>query len=543
MRGLLVFIWEQWRQTNKALAIVFGGLVLYAFFAWKFHSLLYYIFSLSQGLVVSAAHLPALGAVVLLLLQEDRGRVGFSYPRRMLVLPAHTFALVAAPLIFRLAIIAFFGFATGWVCDTFVMDAYFKGPEILLLMTLVAAMHAFVFLACGYGAATGTAIFLAAFLLGLPGLNVFLQNTIENLGLPSPVPVEYMLPDIGYGGIPAALIVFPYWLFVAYMGARHARSEVAEDPVGGLVRVATRITYFDRERTEFSSPEAAQQWLEWRRGAYLFPWLAFALGLVLLLVLPNGADAVEQRFVISFFVLGVSPAVVASLVGYVVTRPGSDYQWFVGARPLDTATIARARLRAGIKAVIWAYVLLGALFVVSFKLMFRGAAIIPSLVADLHSITSTQGPMGEGVRALALLSVFAVLTSWSLFWLARVAGVVVWVAAGVVALWFYLKGGALYRFDSSLDSVITPITPGILTMAAFAGVSGICAIAVAVWRGYIRVPALVGSLAVWLALIFLGLRLESFISFGGPLVLGAWLMLPFIPLASVPLALEWQRHR
>ncbi len=77
MRGLLVFIWEQWRQTNKSLAIVFAGLVLYAFIAWKFNSLLFYIFSKSQGLVVSAAHLPALGAVVLLLLQEDRGRVGF----------------------------------------------------------------------------------------------------------------------------------------------------------------------------------------------------------------------------------------------------------------------------------------------------------------------------------------------------------------------------------------------------------------------------------------------------------------------------------
>ena len=543
MRGLLVFIWEQWRQTNKALAIVFSGLVLFALFAWKFGSLLFYIFSNSQGLVVSSAYLPALGAVVLLLLQENRGRVGFSYPRRMLVMPAHTFALVAAPLLYRLAIIALFGYSTGWVCDAFLKEVYFKGPEILLLMTLVASIHALVFLTCGYGAATGTAIFLVAFLVGLPGLNVFLQYTILSIGIPSPIPSTFVMPDIGYGGIPTALRVFPYWFFVAYFGARHARSESAEDPVGGLVRIATRITYFDRERTEFSSPEAAQQWLEWRRGAYLFPWFAFALGLVLVLVLPGAAGAIEQRFVISFFLLGVSPAVVASLVGYVVTRPGSDYQWFVGARPLDTATIARARLRAGVKAVGLAYVLLGGLFIVSFKIMFWGEAIIPSLVTDFHNITSTQGPLGESLRAVALLSVFAVLTSWSLFWLARVGGVVVMVSGAAVVSWLYLKGGGLYAFDTDTGAVTSPVTPGILIMAGIAGTLGVCAIAAAMWRGYIRVPVLAGSLIAWLLLIFLGLQLESVIPFGGPLVIGAWMLLPFIPLASIPLTLEWQRHR
>ncbi|MCL4216596.1 MAG: hypothetical protein KJ052_06280, partial [Candidatus Hydrogenedentes bacterium] len=306
---------------------------------------------------------------------------------------------------------------------------------------------------------------------------------------------------------------------------------------------ATRITYFDRERTEFSSPEAAQQWFEWRRGAYLFPWFSFALGLALVLVLPNAAGAIEQRFIISFFVLGVAPAVVASLVGYVVTRPGSDYQWFVGARPLDTATIARARLRAGLKAVLWAYVLLGMLFVVSFKIMFWGDPIIPSVVADFHTITSTHGPFGEGLMAVALLSAFAVLTSWSLFWLARMAGVAVMLSGAAIASWLYLKGGGLYAFDADTGTVTSPITPGILLMAGIAAALGVCAIVAAMRRGYIRVPVLAGSLIAWLLLIFLGLRLEAVIPFGGPLVIGAWMLLPFIPLASIPLTLEWQRHR
>ncbi|MCC6153313.1 MAG: hypothetical protein IT367_06120 [Candidatus Hydrogenedentes bacterium] len=542
MRSLIVFIWEQWRQTNKALAIVFSGLVLYGLIAWQLDRLLKYAFSNSYGLMLSAAHLPVLGAVVLLFLQENRGRVGFAYPRRMLVLPAHTFSLVAAPLIYRLCVIGLFAFATGWVCDAFIADVYFKGPQILLLLTLVAALHAFVFLICGYGASTGTAIFIAAFIVGLPGLNVFIQSTILNFGLPNPkIPPIYTVPDIGFGGLPFAFLLIPYWFAVAYVGARHARSEVAEDPVGGLVRFATRITYFGEERDEFPSPEAAQQWLEWRRGAYLFPWLAFALGLILVVALPAASEAQERRFVISFFVLGVSPAVVASLVGYIVTRPGNDYQWFVGARPLLTATIARARLRAGIKALIWAYVLLGVLFLVAFKVMFWDQPIVPSLVSDLHNITSTEGTVRQGIPILAMLAVLAALTSWSLFWLARVAGVVVMFVAAGVSIWLYLKGGGLYSFGP--NGVTTPMTPGITAMAATSGLLGVAAIGVALWRKYISIPLLIGAVACWAVLVFLGMKLRGTVDIGSPLVVGAWMLLPFIPLASVPLTLEWQRHR
>ncbi len=543
MRSLIVFIWEQWRQTNKALAVVFSGLVIYALVAWQLERLLKYAFANSYGMALSAAHLPALGAVVLLFLQENRGRVGFAYPRRMLVLPAHTLSLVAAPLIYRLCVIGLFVYCTGWVCDAFISDVYFKGPQILLLMTLVAALHAFVFLICGYGASTGTAIFIAAFIAGLPGLYVFVQSTILNFGLPNPeVPPTYEVPDIGFGGLPFAFLVIPYWFVVAYVGARHARSEVAEDPVGGLVRFATRITYFGGERDEFASPEAAQQWLEWRRGAYLFPWLAFALGLILVVALPAAAEAQERRFVVSFFVLGVSPAIVASLVGYIVTRPGNDYQWFVCARPLLTATIARARLRAGIKAVIWAYVLLAVLFLIAFKVMFWDQPIIPSLVGDLHNITSTEGTVRQGIPILAMLAVLAVLTSWSLFWLARAAGAVVMVVAVGVSIWLFIKGGGLYTFGPD-GTVTTPMTPGIIAMAAMSGALGVAAIGVALWRKYISIPLLIGAVVCWAVLVFLGLRLRGIVDIGSPLVVGAWMLLPFIPLASVPLTLEWQRHR
>ncbi|MBM3290697.1 MAG: hypothetical protein FJY92_11145 [Candidatus Hydrogenedentes bacterium] len=542
MRGFLVFIWEQWRQTYKGLAAVFAALVVFGLGAWKFTDLLLYVFSKSVALVVGSAYLPTLGAIALLFLQESRGRIGFAYPRRMLVLPAHTFTLVAAPLVYRLAVVAAFGYATGWLNDTFLKDLYFAGPQVLTLMYLTAAIHAFVFLTCGYGASTGTALFAGAFAVGFPGLLYLYRNVNTNMSIPSEILSDYIPPDLGYGGVPVAVALIAYWAVVAYLGARYARSEVAEDPVGGMVRVATRITYFDRDRSEFASPEAAQQWLEWRRGAYLFPWISLALGILLVLTLQMPGEKMLDRFLVSFNVLVIAPAVIASLVGYLLTRGGNDYQWFVGARPLSTATIAQARLRAGIKAMIWAYVLLGLLFVITFKVKFPHDPMLASLVEGLRSITSTDGPFGEGVVLLLFVSMVAVLTSWSLLWLARSAGAVVWIAFAVVSVWFY-SSGAVYQYNPETKQFESPTTPFIFAMAACLGIAGACAIATAVWRGYIRPVTLIAVLAVWAAIALAGYRMSFAIDLGGPWVLAACALLPLVPLASIPLTLEWQRHR
>ncbi|HRI89393.1 MAG TPA: hypothetical protein PK869_14065, partial [Candidatus Hydrogenedentes bacterium] len=169
MRSTAIFIWEQWRQTAKGLAVVLSMLGIFSLLVWQFRDLVLYIFALNESLVIGTAYLPALGAAVLLFLQENRGRIGFSYPRRMLVLPAHTFALVAAPLLYRLVIIGLFGLATGWVCDQFIRDVFFTLPQVWILMTLVAAAHAMVFLTTGFGAGTGTAIFFATCLAASPG--------------------------------------------------------------------------------------------------------------------------------------------------------------------------------------------------------------------------------------------------------------------------------------------------------------------------------------------------------------------------------------
>ncbi|HRK35940.1 MAG TPA: hypothetical protein PLJ47_15195, partial [Candidatus Hydrogenedentes bacterium] len=433
--------------------------------------------------------------------------------------------------------------ATGWVCDQFIRDVFFTLPQVWILMTLVAAAHAMVFLTTGFGAGTGTAIFFATCLAASPGYTFLFGLVRSHLSLPSPLPPEYAVPDIGLGGLPIALLLLAFWFVVAYVGARHARSEVPEDPVGRVVRILQRVTYFDRERAEFRSPEEAQRWLEWRRGAYLLPWVALLIGILLTFSFRITAGQLENRFTISFYLLAVAPALVASLVGYTVTRAGSDYQWFVGARPLKTELIARARLRAGIKAIFWAYALLLVVFIVTFKWRYPAEPIVGSLVQDLQVITSTSGPYAQGLMLLSFMGVATVLGVWALFWLARISGFFVWMAGLAVAIWRFYAGG-LYLIDPVTGTFTSPMSVFITTISIMMGIAGFIAIAVAVYRGYLGPLKTVCIALLWAGMLAGALSFESTLNFGGPpFVVACWVLLPFVPLASVPLALEWQRHR
>lgn len=542
MRGFGVFLWEQWRQTHKGLGFVGATLLVYALLLLFVRQLIYFIFSLNIPIVVGAAYLPAIGAIVLLFIQENRGRVGFAYPRRMLVLPVPTYVLVGVPLVYRLAVIAAFATATGWVCDTLVRDLFFSMPQVMSLLILTTAAHALVFLVCGYGAATGAAIFAACFLLSLPIARIPFHAVITNINIPQPLPEGYVPPIIGMEVVWAGLACMAFWFLAAYQGARYARSEVAEDPVGGFVHLATRLTYFDRDRAQFPSAESAQTWLEWRRGAYLFPWLSLLLGLVLLLSFQAVAGQLETRFVLSLNLFALAPAVVACLVGYTITRSGSDYLWFVGARPLTTAAISRARLKAGVKAILWGYALLVPAYVIAFKLQFPGEPIIPSLVQDLRVITSTQGPFAEGLALLAFLSIATVLGVWALFWLARSAGVMVWPAGVVVAVW-YAMAGEVYSDPSQTGLFTTPTMVFLWSMSGLLGFMAAATILTAFYRRYFKAITLAAVAVAWMALILLAHSLSNIVSLGGPLLIAMWLLLPFVPLASIPLTLEWQRHR
>jgi hypothetical protein len=441
-------------------------------------------------------------------------------------------------------VVALFAYAAGWLSDVVIKEIYYPGPQVWMMLIGVAAAHALTLLVCGYGAGTGTALFAIAVFVSLPVMRVAFSAMATNINIPSPLPNEYEPPVIGYTPVWAALGSLAFWFVAAFIGARQARREVPEDPVGKLVRLAQHMTYLEREHAVFKSPEAAQRWFEWRRGAYLFPWMSLGLGLTLLLTFNVVLEQLEMRFVVSFNLLVVAPAIVASLVGYVMTRSTNEYNWFVGARPLSTAMIARTRLQAGAKAVAWAYLLLAIAFVIANKLKFPSEPILASLVHDLRVMTSTQGPFSQGAALLAFMAVGAVLASWTLFWIARAAGVFVWIAGMLVAGWYYTAGSLyVYQEAGASSQFVTPMTVFIWGMSVLLGAAAVTTLAAGVIRGFVRGGTLAGLVLCWVGLAASAWLLFRLLDFGSPALVVVWLLLPLVPLASVPLTLEWQRHR
>jgi hypothetical protein len=537
-------MWEQWRQTWKGLLLLAASLALFAFLTWQFHSLILYIFAKNGNLMVGTAYLPALGAAALLFLQENRGRVGFGYPRRMLVLPARTFILVGSPLLYRLAVVALFALGAGLISGHLVKELYYISPAIILLMIAVAAIHAAIFLVTGYGAATGFTVLLLCVLATSPLLGYVYEGLATTLSIPRILRRNgFTPPELNPRMYWAGAMCIVFWFFAAYWGARRARSEVAEDPVGLLVRKVQHAAHLGGGDDEFKSADQAQVWFEWGRGLYLFPWLSLGLGLLLALTFRMTSAGPETRFLLVAYLLAVAPAIIACLLGYTITRSSNDYNWFIGARPLSTRVIAKARLVAGMKAVGFGYVLLLIAFLISYRVFFPKEAMLQSLVRDLRVMTSSDGSMGEGLVLVALMAIVSILASWSLLWIARAAGVLVWLAGVAVAGWFYFfSGGRVYQFTEGA-TVVTPTEIFIKGMSYFLGAVIVITLATAIRRRMVAPIALGICSVIWLALLLAARSVSDDVDFGNPVMTAVWLSLPFVPLASIPITLEWQRHR
>ena len=539
-RGTGILIWEQARQTWKGVLALAATLVFFALLITQFRDLMLYIFAKNANLMVGTAFLPVIGAAGLLFLQEARGRVAFAYSRRMLVLPVHTYVLAGAPLLYRLFVTALLAAGASWIAGHVIKEIFWITPTTLLLLIAVAAVHALVLLVCGYGSGTGVALFIVCFLLTSPLLYPVYSAVQSNLSIPVSVDDPEDIPVITNAYIGAAIALLAAWAIAGYIGVRQARREVAEDRVGAALRTLQHKAF--REGVDFDSAERAQSWYEWRRGAYLFPWLALALGLVLTFAFRITAERVETRFLVAANLLGIAPAVVACLVGYAVTRSASDYQWFVCARPLSTQAIARARLRAGIRAIGLGYTFLFIAFIACYKILFPSQPMLHSLAEDFRIMTTTNGSDTESIATLGVLAALSITATWTLFWIARSAGVVVWFAGAIVSGWAYFAG-SLYVMDPETGMFVTPASVFVKGMSYVLGFVAVTVFAVAIRKGYLRPAATALIVATWLVLCLVAYRYADMLPYSEPLLIGTWMILPFVPLASIPLTLEWQRHQ
>ncbi len=557
MRAFTTLLWEQWRQTWRGLALIAGALFGYWLLLILVERLVFIIFSNNPRIALAAAYVPVAGAVGLLFMQESRSQIGFAYPRRMFWLPVHTYALVGAQFLYKIAVIALLAAAAGWICATEIKLTFAIMPQVVMFTGMAATLLGMVFLVCGYGTGTGLALFVPAAAISILAFRYVYAAVSHNFILQMP-PSAYDLAQIGltpetgeflyvypefsawtwWGG--AATIV--WWAMVSYLAARRARSEVPGDRVGRWVRMVSNVTYLDRDSDEFASPEAAHRWFEWRRVVYMYPWITLALGLFMVATLRSSMEDEENKFIVGFSLLGIAPAIVAVLIGYAMTRPDPRYMWFVGGRPLTTGTISRVRLLVSIKAIAIAYLLAFVAYTGASFILFQSTNPISALVTDLELITSTYGSSRNSLVMLASAVWIALIVVWSMFWMGRTAGVVAWIAAILASAYFYFDGGRVYQRQG--DNIVSPTWIAFGSALTLLMVIGVVAVfSWAIYRKLLSVKTLPAIAIVAAVTVWAGFQFRDVIGPDNMVPALIWILVPIAPFATVPVTLAWQRHR
>jgi len=557
MRSFSTLLWEQWRQTWRGLLLISGALLFYWVLLIFVEPLVFMIFSNNPRIALTAAFVPVAGAVGLLFMQESRSQIGFAYPERMFWLPVHTYVLVGSQFVFKIVVVALLSLAAGWICATEIKPTFAIAPQVVFFTGLTAALLGLVFLMCGFGDGTGLALFVPAAGVSLIGFQKVLGAMSHNFLLVMP-PSPYDLARLGLtpetgqflykypefspstwwlGG--ATLV---WWAIVSYMAARHARSEVPGDRIGRWVRMVLNLAYLDRDNDCFASPAAAHRWFEWRRVVYLYPWITFTIGLLLVATMRASIADEENKFIVGFNLFGIAPAIVAVIIGYAMTRPDPRYMWFVGGRPLTNGTISKVRIMVSLKAIAIAYGLLAVTYAVSNVILFGSRNPIDSLINDLELITSTYGSSANSYLMLAAAVWLALVVVWSLFWMGRAAGVVAWIAGLLAAGYFYVDGGRFYQ-QQATGNIVSPVWVvfgGTLTVLMVTGVLAAYGWAIyskAISLKWVPAIAAVAAITIWAAYQFQEvIGVESM----APALI--WLLVPLAPFATVPATLAWQRH-
>jgi hypothetical protein len=225
-----------------------------------------------------------------------------------------------------------------------------------------------------------------------------------------------------------------------------------------------------------------------------------------------------------------------------LTRNDPTYVWFVGPRPISTKGISNARLVAGFKSILWGYGLLLVSFVLLYRILFPEHPIHSSVIQDLSDTTHMFGSYAEGVLMLTFYFAVALLGVWSLFWLGRAAGVAVWIAGIPAGIHFY-KTGELYVFTSQALPESSVLMTFMYALTAIAAGSLVISYAVAYRRGHVSSKGLAALLAIAVALGVCAFVFRDFIPTRKTWLVALWLCLPIIPFATLPLTIDWQRHR
>jgi hypothetical protein len=358
---------------------------------------------------------------------------------------------------------------------------------------------------------------------------------------------------------PVMLAILAPQVPLAYLAARSAVARARRGDVpdwsGFFVRRSIAADAPTR-REHFPSPTHAQRWFEWRLHGRSLPALVGILLPFELAILPVAGGRPALIFTILAGVL-LTPPAMAAFAAATVRQPnphaGDSHGLppFVATRPLSSAALVAAKL----KAAMWSTLAAWLLVIVAIPVALRLTDTAP-VVADRAGrfINAVGTPRAIVFAALGLGTLMA--STWKqlvqslyigLTGRARVIKtsllltLLALAAMGPIAIWLIESSRARAALWSAIPWLLAVLVGGKMAAASW--------VAIHLQRSRVLSDrTLVTGAAAWVAAVLALYGLLTwllFTPFMPRYLLGliAILMIPLARLAAAPLALAWNRHR
>jgi hypothetical protein len=461
------------------------------------------------------------------------------YPARMFTLPVTSGALAGWPMLYGTSAMAVLWLATRFLA---VWPSGLDAPWIwpaLLAAAILAWTQAMAWMPY---ALPGLRVIITVLLLTSIDVVAFLAIYYE---ASEPVMVALLAPHV------------PLAYFAARFAVASARRGDAPDWLQIFAWLGRITDLLPRRRDHFPSPARAQAWFEWRRHGRSLPALVCILlpfELSLLFLFRDTPVLVAEILIAVLF----SPPFMAIFVAATVSRSspdGSDSHEltpFIAARPLTSASLIAAKLKATIRSTLASWLLV--LVAIPLALRLSGTSSVGVDGARrLIEIAGTPRAVAIGLLSLVAL----VLCTWK--------QLVQSLYIGMSGRAWLVKGSVFVTL--SLLTLSVPLVPWVIR-------NGREAIAT-LWNALPWILAVLVcikiSAAAWVAIRLHDIRLLS----DRTLVIGAlcwdaavlalygllvWLLptmifpsyllalvailaIPLVRISAAPLALSWNRHR
>jgi hypothetical protein len=460
------------------------------------------------------------------------------YPARMFTLPVTTSALAGWPMLYGTLAMAILWFATRLLA---VWPSGFDIPTIwpaLLAASLLAWTQALTWMP-----------------YALPGLRVIVTvlwlaviDAVVLLALYHKAPESVMLA-----------ILAPH-VPLAYLAARFAVARARRGDVpdwsGLFARLGKIADVLPRRREHFPSPARAQVWFEWRQHGRSLPAL---VGILLpfelaLLFAFNETPAIVFEILVAVL---LTPPLMAAFVAATVSKSnphGSDSYGvtpFTATRPLTSASLIAAKLKATIGSTVAAWLLV----IVAIPVALRLSGTFPLVIEWMRHLIEVVGT--PRAIAIVLLGLTAFVAST---WKQLVKSLYI----GMSGREWVVKASVFVAL--SIFAIIVPLAHWVI---------GNRFLMAALWNAFPWIAAVLAgfklSAAAWIAMRLHDSRLLS----DRTIVIGAacwdvavfalygllaWILpemlfrsyflalvaileIPLARLSAAPLALAWNRHR